>query len=424
MESLEEIRKQASSLRQSQKFSEALPLFKKLWEEGKNEKWDGWGYAFCLRKLGNYEYAIKVSEQIIKENPEFDYIKNIYVWSLYDYLSAKGDLLPLEKFLLCVEKILNYSSQDDIIYKKAVFKCLNKLKEQNTYDANYILELLNKLELNKLNQTSYTFEKDGKKVELASEYEQYFMHKTKALYKIKLYEKCIESCNLALKTINNFHYNNDIWFKWRIALCYKELQKYDSSLNYLQQIVKIKKDWFIQKEIAEIYFILKNFDKALSFALQSVMNFGDIDKKIHLIILLAEILEAKQMDYEAKLHFILANEIINENNWNINLPQKLINKYGNLRSNKLDVLKELKNLWSDIYFSNKTQYQGVISGYLPNNKAGFIKTDKQSYYFKTSEMLGKKAEFNIGSKVTFYLEDSYDPKKNKPVKNAVRIKIA
>ncbi|MBZ4644068.1 MAG: hypothetical protein JG767_1677 [Deferribacteraceae bacterium] len=54
MESLEEIRKQASSLRQSQKFSEALPLFKKLWEEGKNEKWDGWGYAFCLRKLGNY----------------------------------------------------------------------------------------------------------------------------------------------------------------------------------------------------------------------------------------------------------------------------------------------------------------------------------------------------------------------------------
>ncbi|MBZ4644453.1 MAG: hypothetical protein JG767_2062 [Deferribacteraceae bacterium] len=425
MNNFEEIRKKASTLRQNQNFAEALPLFKKLWEKDDNKKWDGWGYALCLRKLGKSEESIQICEEVLKDNNNFDYIKNVYVWSIFDYLSQKGDSLSIQELIANTEKIINNSSKQDLIYTKSIFKVINKLKENPNYHADIILNFIDKLDINNLSKTPYSFEQNGKKIEMASEYEQYFMHKTKALYELKQYEKCIEACNLALNSINNFHYNNDIWFKWRIALSYKELKKYDAALNNLQYIVKIKKDWFIQHEIAVIYYILKNYEKALSFALQGILNFGEIDKKIHLLILLAEIFEAKQMEHEAKLHFVLAKSIINENKWGTKLPSDLSKKYGNFHLNKLDILNKLKNVWEEAYFSNKQQYIGVISSYLPNKKAGFIMgEDNKTYYFKISELTDKKEKFCEGTKVVFYLEDSFDAKKNKPVKNAVKIKIA
>jgi len=70
MESFDEIRQNASELRQKQKYAEALPLFKKLWEE-ENNKWDGWGYALCLRKLKKYEQSIEISENILKKYNNF-----------------------------------------------------------------------------------------------------------------------------------------------------------------------------------------------------------------------------------------------------------------------------------------------------------------------------------------------------------------
>jgi len=424
MESFDEIRKKASELRQKQKYAEALPLFKKLWEK-ENNKWDGWGYALCLRKLKKFEQSIEISEAILKKYNNFDYIRNIYSWSLFDYISEKHKSLKTEQLINIVEKILKHCSSEDLIYTKSIFKLFGKLKENNNYPAEIILKFTEKLNVNALSHDPYSFEKDGKKVEIASEYEQYFMHKTKALYELKQFEKCIESCNLALKSITNFHYDNDIWFKWRISMSYKHLKKYDTALNILQHIVNLKNDWFIYKEISEIYFIINDYEKALSFALQGALKHGKIDKKIHLIILLTELFETKQMEYEAKMHFILAKTIIEENKWNIKLPKTLLEKYGNLRSNKLDMLNELKNIWENTYFNNKQQYTGIISSYLPNKKAGFIKSENnKSYYFKISELTDKKEKFSEGAKVIFYLEDSFDFKKNKSVKNAVKIKIA
>jgi len=179
------------------------------------------------------------------------------------------------------------------------------------------------------------------------------MYKTKALYELKQYEKCIESCNLALKSITNFHYNNDIWFKWRIAMSYKHLKKYDTALSILQHIAKLKSDWFIYKEISEIYFITNNYEKVLSFALKSALKHGDIDKKIHLIILLTKIFETKKMEYEAKLHFILTKIIIEENKWNIELPKTLLGYEGNIANIYFSAFDYLVN--GTIKFEKRTR---------------------------------------------------------------------
>jgi len=65
---------------------------------------------------------------------------------------------------------------------------------------------------------------------------------------------------------------------------------------------------------------------------------------------------------------------------------------------------------------------GKIKKILPDGKAGFIETeDNKSYYFKTKDFVSKKDKLTIGQKVNFYLEDSFDVKKNQMTKCTVNI---
>jgi tetratricopeptide (TPR) repeat protein len=417
-----ELRAKAKELRSQQNYTEALPIYQKLWEE-ENNKWDGWGYAFCLRKNKNFKDAIKVCEKVLEIDETFDYIKNIYSWTLFDYLNSKE--LNIETYKKIVEKILSLTTEDDLIYSKAIFKYLNKLKEKSIYPSDEILSYLEKLTPEKLSKEAYSFTQNNKKIELAPEFEQYFMYKTKALLEKGLFEECIETSYFALNKLTNFHYSNDIWFKWRIALSYKGLNNYDDSLKILLEIYKIKKEWFIEKELAEIYLKINEVDKALKFALKGIMNFGEIDKKIHLIILLVEIFDKKSMISDAKLHFNLAKTIIDENDWKINLDDKFIKKYQELEySTSKEIFKKLRPIWKDIYYSNSEKFTGNISKIMPNGKSGFVSADNgKSYYFKIKDFNGKKDNLKEGKKIEFYLEDSFDFKKNKSVKNAVNISL-
>ena len=76
-------------------------------------------------------------------------------------------------------------------------------------------------------------------------------------------------------------------------------------------------------------------------------------------------------------------------------------------------------------FKNKTQYSGRVKNILTNRNAGFIESvNGKSYYFQIREFNGRRNELSEGIKVTFYLEDGFDRKKNRIVKNAVKVTVA
>ncbi|ADR19508.1 tetratricopeptide repeat protein [Calditerrivibrio nitroreducens] len=420
MEDSDKKRKEAMLLRQQHRYEEALPIYRQLWENDQRNPWDGWGLALCLQQLKQYKESIDICEEIIKKHGNYDYIKNLYIWSLFYYI--KNETLSNDEFEYIAKKILENTTNEDKIFSAVILKWIHRLKGEPNYPALKILKLLDMLDINRLNKEALEITQDGKKIEIASEYEQYFMHKSKALYELSEYEKCIEISNAAITSLKRFHYNNDIWFKWRIALSFKNMQRYDESLEKLIEIVRIKKDWFIQKEIAEIYFIQNKYDDALSFAIDSILNAGEIDKKIYVIILLCEIFEKKQMHYEAGLHYLLAKNIIDKNGWKIQVPIQLKDKFNDFGAQANDIHRELKKIWNQINDAKMDRYDGIIINYLSNNQAGFIKCHNQTYYFKVADLYGKKEDYSIGTKVTFSLVDSYDKKKNKPVKNAVKIK--
>ena len=66
MNDLNGLREKANSLRRENRYLEALEPYRIIWEEteGSRDKWDGWGYAFCLNKCGFHEKALKVCKEI------------------------------------------------------------------------------------------------------------------------------------------------------------------------------------------------------------------------------------------------------------------------------------------------------------------------------------------------------------------------
>lgn len=432
MQDFQTIKKQADEFRRAKKYADALPLYKQLWEEHRENcnEWEGWAYAFCLKQQKDYKQSLDICREVYKLKPDFENIKGVYAWCIYYTEIALKVINDESKFFKAGEGILKLSKQDDQYspYTQTVFKILEYLNDKAIYPTDKILEWTNKLNYEILDNTPFSFtDNEGKTRELAPKKEQYFMWRTKALLEKGLFDECIELSQKALDTFENFHYSNEIWFARRISLSYKGLGQPETALEQLKSLLKRKNEWFIHKEIAEIYFEQGNNEQALKFAIDSALSFGDADKKLNLYKLISEILISNNQNEEAKKHLEFMYQIRKAHEWRIdNDLQNLINKFQidttktvNLR----DFERELKQLWEKLKFSNQTQLTGTIKSILPNGKAGFVETEnKKSYYFQLRSFKAKPELAKEGQKVTFFLEEGFDTKKNQKTENAVNVK--
>ncbi len=433
MQDFQTIKKQADEFRKAKKYTDALPLYKQLWEEYREDcnEWEGWGYAFCLKQQKDYRQSLEICREVYKLKPDFENIKGVYAWCIYYTEIAVEKVNDEPKFFKAGEGILKLSKQEDQYspYTQTVFKVLQYLNDKAIYPTDKILEWTDKLNYEILDNTPFSFtDNEGKIRELAPKKEQYFMWRTKALLEKGLFGECIKLSQKALDTFENFHYGNEVWFARRISLSYKGLGQPETALEQLKSLLKRKNEWFIHKEIAEIYFEQGNNEQALKFAIDSALSFGDADKKLNLYKLLSEILIKNNEQEAAKKHIELMYQIRKANEWKIdNDLQNLINKFQidttktvNLR----DFERELKQLWEKLKFSNQTQLIGVVKSILPNGKAGFIEAEnKKSYYFQLRNFKGKPELAKEGQKVSFFLEEGFDAKKNQKTVNAVNVKL-
>ena len=277
---------------------------------------------------------------------------------------------------------------------------------------------------------------EKKPMELASDKENWYAFKTKALFETGMYQECFEVSKQALEAFEKFHYSNDIWFARRIALSKKHLGNSDEALNELLKILRRKKEWFIQSEVAEIYKEKGDFDKAFKYAIEAINNFGDLEYKVGLLVLIADILEKKQENELSFKHYMLSKLLRLQEEWKV--PQTLDYALQNLGFAQIpmeqlpNLKKELKNHWNTFKpqqtrpttngntKNNNQQQIGKIDKILHNDEKGadgFIKYDNnKSIYFRlqaTDELI---RSLNIGLEVTFkILPQKEDGKKERAV---------
>lgn len=262
-------------------------------------------------------------------------------------------------------------------------------------------------------------------MELASDIENWYAYKTKALMKLGEWQECFEKSKEALDILESFHYSNDVWFSRRVALSKKNLGNTEDTIEELKRILRKKKEWFIQKELAELYFDENDLESAFKYATQAITNFGPLEFKVDLLFLLGKILVKKDEKDLAFKHFSLSKLIRQSEDWKT--PQKVFDELRNFESveisfNDIGKLKsELKKYWNSFSqekkksFSNTKETQkGEIVRIMNDNergKDGFLKSNNKDFYFSVSSNFHLTPKVVIGTKVEFNIMPSRDGEK-------------
>lgn len=384
------------SLNQEKKFSEALRFFK----DNKT--------VFTLEQIGLNKYVVYEMITALIETNHYEVI--------FAFIEQHKVVLDAKNFGFLLKKFKDKTSVNWIVVNKFC-----DLVSVDTLDTEC-----------KMIEVERKGEK--KPMELASDKENWYAFKTKALFETQRYQECFELSKRALDAFEKFHYSNDVWFARRIALSKKHLGNSTEALNELLQVLRRKKEWFIQNEVAEIYKENGDFDKAFKYAIEAINNFGDLEYKVGLLVLLAEVLGMKQEKELSFKHYMLSKLLRQQQEWKVSqtLDYAIQNLgFAQISFDQLPNLKkELRNYWNSFKQqqtkqteNNNQQLTGKIDKILHNDEKGadgFIKYDNnKSVYFRVNSTDELAKKLNIGLEVKFKI---LPPKEDGKKERAVNIK--
>ncbi len=377
-----------------------------------------------------YKESKDLYESIYEDNQEaFDiWDKRFYCWALYQtYIKNPADKTELIEAVDLITQLLpqeNLSKKEGVCgYTLSMMKLLDYLYRNNDYEE--IIVWADRLNPDYLSSKNSTFTNDdGKVIHNPSFREKYYSLLSKSYLEEEDYDECLTISKEALERLDEFTNNSDIWFKWRIAKSLREIGEYNEAIEYLKDIYKYKKDWFIQGELAENYFFKGDNEKSLEYAVSAALNHGDIDKKIKLYSLLEDLLQEEYPDIALK-HAYLIYSIRLHNKWSIDesLEDKIADSdFDSENTEYWKIEKDLHSFWNELKYKNQNQHSGYINKILPHGKSGFIRTDNgDSYFFNKFQFKGDDEDFKEGVNVLFYLEEGYDKSKDEFKLNAVNI---
>lgn len=395
------VSKKIVQLRWNNQFEEALHLFK----ENFNNKL--LSVDFIISDIRLVSAIIDSLKQQDKQKEAIDFLidtlkindRNIsdtkffinIAWLFCDaYKKNAIDKLLFEKYFRLIDKTISILStvNAEKILTKLLFETTEYFYSENSNKSTQFIKLFDYIDPENLSEVSTKYKGkikgNEKEIELASERENYYMLKSKLYYSSGEYENCIQICEKALNTINGFHYGNDVWLGRRIALCLKCKDNINEAVKRLEVLLNKKKEWFLMKEIAELYEILKQRDNSLKFAIDALLKNGYSSYKVKLIDFLIDITQ-----YDDKFNTLNQNLIIlqylirSENKWKITIKPTI-----STTENSLEVYEKIVKICKNIFLLDEPEIiktTGTITRILHEGKSGdgFI-TDKngRSIYFR------------------------------------------
>ena len=379
-----------------------------------------------LYQSKKYDESIDIYEKEYDENPDKFTIwdKRFYSWAIY-HLNIKNfeseDEL-MESALKVTELIPQADLNKDPVcaYTFSVFKVMDYYYNSKEYDE--LLQWMEKIDVYLLD-TKHS-EYNGRTY--PSRKEKYYNYLTKAYLELNDYDACIESGKIALESLNSFANSSDIWYKWRIAKSLKELAEYEEAIEYLKEISKVKKDWFVDAEIADNCYFNSDKENSLKFASQAALKQGPPDLKINLYPLIRDLIKDEYPE-EALKHDYLIYSVKLAKDWPIDdwLEEKIEeNGFDMENKNYKAIEKELIPFWKSLKYKNQELKYGTITKIFEHGKSGFITSeDNISYYFNIHDIVGDKSYLREYVGVSFYCEKSFDKSKNKESLKAVNINL-
>jgi len=415
-----EKRDKATALRRQKNFQDALLLFETLWEETK-DKWDGWGLALCMCKRSRFKDALNVSKEVYSTDNDFDYIKGTYAWSAFmlNINNYSGDNYDELKSYANGIMQLTENRQEDVFRHLTVLKVMDYCETKGMWEA--LVSWSRKIDPKILNAEPYKFKKNGKNITMPSNQEKWYLKTSKAYEKSEDWERCFKTASEGLN-----YFPDEIWLKRRKAISDGNLGNIDKAIEELKNISFVKSDWFIFRDIAIFHGQNNNYSKALDYIIDGCIisaNLPDPGYRWELYYDAALFLHKSGNIKMAEKHLLLSYSLRDNEGWKIpEVLSALADELGITLENTNNLFKELKPFWEKHKFSKLPKQRGEIKTIMPNGKAGFITAEKgEDYYFKVMSFNGKRSQLKPGLKVEFYVQESFDRKKEKKSYQAVNI---
>lgn len=372
-----------------------------------------------LKKIGKNREALKLYQKAYEKDPEEFTInqKLDYAWTIYNVKIQKSD--NIDEILSCSEFITQLLSQKDLnttrncVYTSCVFKVLNCLNKKQEYDA--MVEWLDKIDPELLDEKP--FRKYGRLNK--SKKEKYYDWATKSYLKTMEYERCIETSKTALNTLKRFIDDGDVWYKWRIAKSLIELNRLKEALTYYEEVIEVKNNWYMYRDIAEIYYRLNKSQEALKYICPAVLSKESNNTKANIFYLCYKVFKTFNMDMaikHAQLYYLLQKE------QGYGIPYEI--EKLNFDSDKLSkslLEREIRALWIKYKFKDQKLQHGTVTTFNHDRNYGFIKTQNdETIFFHKNDYKGSSVD--VGQQVSFYTEKNFDKMKNKESMKAVNIR--
>ncbi len=374
--------KEAKKLYSSKKYEESLNLYEKLYAENPDE--------FNSYQLISYCWAIyQVHVKNFKSEDE-----------LYDNADLITELIPQA----------DMNSVNTCPYSFSIMEVLKHLdNEKQYYEIDYWFDKINPKYLNESKRSPNSRSRKERFHEISS----------KAYLACAEWDLCIEISQEALKEVKNFANYGDIWHKWRIAKALRELERYEEALEYLDDVAKVKDDWFIFREFAENYHILDDNENTLKYISKAILAKGSPTMKVNLYCFAYKLLEDSNPEIayrHAELCYLLKSES------NAQIPDELEDLMIEEDSlDKNDLIRQINSYWREFKFQNQELQYGTVTKFVEERNFGFIANDaNESIFFHGSEFRGD--EIYVGEMVSFYTEESFDRSKNEKSLKAVNIR--
>ena len=239
--------------------------------------------------------------------------------------------------------------------------------------------------------------------------------------KLNKYRECIDCCVSAESEIEIYHYNNDIWIKKRRFSSLGRLGEYETAISGLKDLLLHKEHWTLFFEIAELYEVSDKRNLAIHYAYKALLTRDPDKMKINVIYFIAEKLAGSNECEISNKHYAYYRKIKEENDWSIPLE---VQSYISTLDDCYEEIshKEMQKIWLKAIKDREKTHNGKVSKIMNNKRNGFIQFGKNSVFFKTYNVFGRKS-VNEKDNVTFIIEDSYDFSKKKNTKEAKYIEV-
>lgn len=337
------------------------------------------------------------------------------LWKLYNTEIKEAEKID-DIFRGNIKKILNNMGEDQKLRHLVIFKSIELLKRETKIDYSKILKTLDLLNV-KLLETKIVTYKDCK-YSIEPFQQQWYRERIKSLFELKEYKECLGTIEKAQTMIKEYYKFNEMEFtrtKFRILGKQKEHMK--EAIKELNILYIRSRKWYILQDITEIYIAYGDNEKAIK-TLEKIVIDTKIEAKMKIndFKLLGDLYKDKNK-WLSNLFYEAFLAIRKENKWKLNFEiLETIKK-------KEEEIKNFNEIFKDILnnINNNLNYsKGVILKYDEERGFGFIKTEKESYYFHKSG-ISKHVKLKKGIEVKFIIEESFDKKKNKESKIATKI---